>query len=56
MRRISVKTMFLLVEAVAAVSMLVLTFLLSNLTGQGWVLLAGVLLTACALVDRKSVV
>ena len=50
MRRISVKTMFLLVEAVAAVSMLVLTFLLSNLTGQGWVLLAGVLLTACALV------
>ncbi|MEY8419341.1 HAMP domain-containing sensor histidine kinase [Oscillospiraceae bacterium 44-5] len=49
MRRMPVKTMFLLVEAGAAVSMLVLTFLLSNLTGQGWVLLAGALLTACAL-------
>ena len=49
MRRISVKTMFLLVETGAAVSMLALSFLLSNLTGQGWVLLAGVLLTACAL-------
>ena len=50
MRRISVKAMFLLVEAGAAVSMLVLTFLLSAMTGQRWVLLAGVLLTACALV------
>ena len=50
MRRVSVKTMFLLVETGAAASMLVLTFLLSNLTGQGWVLLAGALLTACALV------
>ena len=49
MRRVPVKTMFLLVESGAAVSMLVLTFLLSNLTGQGWVLLAGGLLTACAL-------
>ena len=49
MRRISVKTMFLLVEAGAVVSMLVLTFLLSTMTGQGWVLLAGVLLTASAL-------
>ena len=49
MRRMPVKTMFLLVEAVAAVSMLALSFLLSNLTGQGWVLLAGALLTACAL-------
>ena len=49
MRRVSVKTMFLLVETGAAASMLVLTFLLSNLTGQGWVLLAGALLTACAL-------
>ena len=50
MRRMPVKTMFLLVETGAAVSMLALSFLLSNLTGQGWVLLAGVLLTACALV------
>ena len=49
MRRISVKTMFLLVETGAAVSMLVLTFLLSAMTGQGWVLLAGVLLTSSAL-------
>ena len=49
MRRMPVKTMFLLVEAVEAVSMLALSFLLSNLTGQGWVLLAGALLTACAL-------
>ena len=50
MRRMPVKTMFLLVEAGAAASMLVLTSLLSNLTGQGWVLLAGALLTVCALV------
>ena len=50
MRRMPVKTMFLLVEAGAAVSMLVLTFLLSAMTGQGWVLLAGGLLMACALV------
>ena len=50
MRRMPVKTMFLLVEAVEAASMLALSFLLSNLTGQGWVLLAGALLTACALV------
>ncbi|MCI8871186.1 MAG: HAMP domain-containing histidine kinase [Lawsonibacter sp.] len=49
MRRISVKIMFLLVEAGAAVSMLAFTFLLSAMTGQGWVLLAGALLTACAL-------
>ncbi|MCI8679033.1 MAG: HAMP domain-containing histidine kinase [Lawsonibacter sp.] len=49
MKRMPVKTMFLLVEAAAALSMLALTFLLSNLTGQGWVLLAGGLLTACAL-------
>ena len=50
MRRVSVKTIFLLVETGAAVSMLALSFLISNLTGQGWVLLAGALLTACALV------
>ena len=50
MRRMPVKTMFLLVEAGAAISMLALTFLLSNLTGQGWVLLTGAVLTACALV------
>ena len=50
MRRMPVKTMFLLVETGAAVSMLALTFLLSNLTGQGWVLLTGAVLTACALV------
>ena len=50
MRRMPVKTMFLLVESGAAVSMLVLTFLLYAMTGQGWVLLVGALLTACALV------
>ncbi len=50
MRRVPVKTMFLLVEAGAALSMLVLTFLLSAMTGQGWVLLTGAVLTACALV------
>ena len=50
MRRIPVKTMFFLVETGAALSMLVLSFLLSAMTGQGWVLAAGVLLTACALV------
>ncbi len=49
MRRMPVKTMFLLVEAGAAISMLALSFLLSAMTGQGWVLLAGSLLTACAL-------
>ena len=49
MKRISVKTMFLLVEAGAAVSMLALSLLLSAMTGEGRVLLAGVLLTACAL-------
>ena len=49
MRRMPVKTMFLLVEAGAAVSMLALSFFLSAMTGQGWVLLAGLLLTACAL-------
>ena len=47
MRRMPVKTMFLLVGAGAAVSMLALTFLLSAVTGR--VLLAGALLTACAL-------
>ncbi len=50
MRRMPVKTMFLLVETGAAVSMLALSFFLSAMTGQGWVLLAGALLTACALV------
>ena len=50
MKGIPVKTMFLLVETGAAVSMLALTFLLSAMTGQGWVLLAGALLTVCALV------
>ena len=49
MRRMPVKTMFLLVEAGAAISMLALSFFLSAMTGQGWVLLAGLLLTACAL-------
>ncbi len=50
MRRMPVKTMFLLAETGAAISMLALSFFLSAMTGQGWVLLAGVLLTACALV------
>ena len=50
MKHMPVKTMFLLVEAGAALSMLALSLLLSRLTGQGWVLLVGVLLTACALV------
>ena len=49
MKRMPVKTIFLLVEAAAALSMLALTFLLSAMTGQGWVLLAGLPLTACAL-------
>ncbi|WP_251317035.1 sensor histidine kinase [Flintibacter muris] len=49
MRRMPVKTMFLLVETGAVVSMLALSFLLSAVTGQGGVLLAGALLTACAL-------
>ena len=49
MRRISVKAMFLLVETGAAVSMLALSCILSAMTGEGWVLLAGVLLTVCAL-------
>ena len=49
MRRMPVKTMFLLVEAVAAASMLALSVLLSNLTGHRGVLLTGVLLTICAL-------
>lgn len=50
MRHISVKAIFLLVETGAAVSMLTLSCILSAMTGEGWVLLAGVLLTACALV------
>ena len=50
MKRMPVKTIFLLVEAAAALSMLALTFHLSAMTGQGWVLLTGALLTACALV------
>ena len=50
MRRMPVKAMFLLVEVGAAVSMLALSFLLSHLTGQRWVLLAGALLTVCALI------
>ena len=50
MKRMPVKTIFLLVEAAAALSMLALTFHLSAMTGQGWMLLAGALLTACALV------
>ena len=49
MRRISVKAMFLLVETGAAVSMLALSCILSAMTGEGWVLLAGALLTVCAL-------
>ena len=50
MKRMPVKTIFLLVEAAAALSMLALTFLISAMTGQGWVLLTGAVLTACALV------
>ena len=50
MKRMPVKTIFLLVEAAAALSMLALTFHLSAMTGQGWMLLAGALLTACAMV------
>ena len=50
MKHIPVKRLFLLVETGAALSMLALSFLLSAMTGQGWVLAAGVLLTACALV------
>ncbi len=50
MKHIPVKRLFLLVEAGAAFSMLALSLLLSAMTGDGWVLAAGVLLTACALV------
>ena len=50
MKRIPVKRLFLLVEAGAAFSMLALSLFLSAMTGDGWVLAAGVLLTACALV------
>ncbi len=50
MRRIPVKTMFLLVGLGAGVSMLALALILYAVTGEAWVLLAGALLTACALV------
>ena len=50
MRRIPVKTMFLLVGLGAGVSMLALALILYAVTGEVWVLLAGALLTACALV------
>lgn len=50
MKRIPVKTLFLLIGVGTAVSMLTLSFLLSAMTGLGWVLAAGVLLTACALI------
>ncbi len=50
MRRIPVKTMFLLVGLGAGVSMLTLALILYAVTGEVWVLLAGALLTACALV------
>lgn len=50
MRRMPVKTMFLLVKADAATAILALTFLLSAVMGQGWVLLVDAVLTACALV------
>ena len=47
---ISVKTLFLLVEAGAAVSMLTLSAVLSRMTSDMWVLIGGGLLTVCALV------
>ena len=50
MRRISVKAIFFLVEAGAALSMLALSLLLFVITGEGWVLVSGVMLTGCALV------
>ena len=50
MKRIPVKTMFLLTETGAAVSMLALSLLLFAVTGEDRVLLAGALLTACALI------
>ncbi len=50
MKRIPVKTMFLLTETGAAVSMLALSLLLFAVTGEDRVLLAGTLLTACALI------
>ena len=49
MNRIPVKTIFLLVEAGTAISMLTISVLLSVVTGEGWALLSGVLLTVCAL-------
>ncbi|MCI8443566.1 MAG: HAMP domain-containing histidine kinase [Provencibacterium sp.] len=44
-----VKTLFWLAETGAAISMLAISFLLFAITGQGWVLLAGVPLTVCTL-------
>ena len=49
MKHIPVKRLSLLAEVGAALSMLALSFLLFTMTGQGWVLVTGVLLTACAL-------
>nr|WP_326165120.1 HAMP domain-containing sensor histidine kinase [uncultured Oscillibacter sp.] len=49
LERIPVKMVFLLAEAGAAVSMLTISAVLSAAAGEGRVLLAGVLLTACAL-------
>lgn len=47
---ISVKTLFLLIGAGAAFSMLALSVVLSIMTRDIWVLIGGGLLTACALV------
>ena len=49
MKHIPVKTLFLLVAASVAISMLALSLLLSAMAGDGRVLTAGILLTACAL-------
>ncbi len=49
LERISVKELFFLMEAGAASSMLALSALLFAITSEGWILLAGAILTACAL-------
>ena len=48
--RISVKRAFLLVSGGMAVSMLAICAALFTMTGEGWVLIGGGVLTACALV------
>ena len=50
LKRISVKTLFLLIGSGEAVSMLMISVIFSVLTGERWMLTGGALLTACALI------